>query len=177
MSHGAESGKRRDNPTHTHTYTHTERRAEAELLPHTHTQRPHSRWSGSHGAETLSQCEHSPIILIYTAEATEKSDRCQIIYLCLRPSTWHGERFLYSSDRNAHSGNWTAWSGNWTAWRMLDNVGCPNGTRAERSGDVVRLSLKSQCSPNVSPYFSQSFAIDFSVISAERRIRNAKNSS
>ena len=44
---------------------------------------------------------------------------------------------------------------------------------AEKSAEV-RLLEKSQCFPNVSPYFSQSFAIDFSVISAERRIRNAE---
>ena len=113
---------------------------------------------------TLSQCGYSPIIPIYTAEATKKSDRCPIIYLCLRPSTGHGERFLYSSDRNAHSENWTAWSGNWTAWRMLDNVGCSNGTGAERrqSPATGEIPMLPQFSPNTLPSNPVDFLRDLS---------------
>ena len=49
-------------------------------------QRDHSGAENSANSQrTLSQCGYSPIILIYTAEATEKSDRCTI--------------FIYVSDR------------------------------------------------------------------------------
>ena len=47
----------------------------------------------------------------------------------------------------------------------------------ERSVDVIRLLEKSQRFPNSLPILSQQILLTFCVISAERRIRNAENSS